>query len=56
MNSILTTCHDMQKKQTVMQDTILDKLNNFRNILEAKRDSLGKAILLSIEQRKLKLN
>ena len=40
MDTIQKSCQDMQKKQVVMQDTILDKLSSFKELLEQKRQSL----------------
>ncbi|KAL7313566.1 hypothetical protein PS15m_007301 [Mucor circinelloides] len=41
MDTIQRSCQDMQKKQSVMQDTILDKLASFKDILEKKKQSLA---------------
>lgn len=41
MNTILTSCHDMQKKQIVMQETVLDKLASFKKVLETTKASLA---------------
>lgn len=40
MESFLTTCHELTKKQQVMHDTIFDKLNEFQNILQTTKESL----------------
>jgi predicted component of type VI protein secretion system len=41
MNTILNSCHDLQKKQVVMQDTQLDKLLAFKELLQAQKASLS---------------
>ncbi|OBZ88222.1 LisH domain-containing protein C29A3.03c [Choanephora cucurbitarum] len=41
MNGILNSCQDMQKKQSAMQDTVLNKLASFRQILEAKKQEVS---------------
>ncbi|KAI8377304.1 CTLH/CRA C-terminal to lish motif domain-containing protein [Blakeslea trispora] len=41
MNGILNSCQDMQKKQSVMQETVLNKLASFRQILENKKQELS---------------
>jgi hypothetical protein len=50
MNTILTSCQDMQKKQIVMQDTVLDKLTSFKNLLQNTKASLaqGKIIIILV--------
>lgn len=40
MNSILNSCHDLQKKQVVMQETQLNKLCEFKALLESHKNSL----------------
>ncbi|KAI8048038.1 CTLH/CRA C-terminal to lish motif domain-containing protein [Gilbertella persicaria] len=40
MNTILNSCQDMQKKQINMQDTMLDRLASFRQLLDAKKKEL----------------
>ena len=41
MNGILNSCQDMQKKQSAMQDTVLNKLASFRQVLEAKKQEVS---------------
>lgn len=41
MNSILNSCHDLQKKQIVMQDSQLEKLNQFKELLQTHKDLLS---------------
>lgn len=43
MNSILNTCHDLQKKQVAMQDVQLDKLGEFKALLESHRRALSES-------------
>lgn len=45
MNTILHSCHDLQKKQVVMQDTQLDKLNAFKELLLAQKEQLANSEL-----------
>jgi len=46
----------MQKKQSVMQDTILDKLASFKDILEKKKQSLATGNVCSINRNGDMLN
>lgn len=45
MNTILNTCLDLQKKQVVMQDTQLEKLAAFKEMLQAQKELLSKSKL-----------
>lgn len=45
MNAILNSCHDLQKKQVVMQDTQLDKLNAFKELLLAQKEQFANSEL-----------
>ncbi|CEP19544.1 hypothetical protein [Parasitella parasitica] len=40
MDTIQKSCQDMQNKQIFMQDTILEKLSSFKELLEQKKQSL----------------
>lgn len=56
MDTIQRSCQDMQKKQSVMQDTILDKLASFKDILEKKKQSLATGNICSINHNGDMLN
>lgn len=43
MNTILNTCLDLQKKQVVMQDTQLEKLTAFKEMLQAQKEALSQS-------------
>lgn len=47
MNTILNTCLELKKKQVVMQDSQLDKLNDFRELLEKHKALLANSKLTS---------
>jgi hypothetical protein len=47
MNTILNSCQDLQKKQVTMQDTQLEKLYAFKELLLVQKEALANSKFIS---------